>query len=128
MRMIKINIKILNIQAYFKSCFKFKNLNNFTIFFTVLVISLSVVLTSFPFIFLTIKVYIHTVRPHAHAFYVIRLLQVFLQRALPNICRKFTGEHPCQSVVSIMLSNFINITLWHGCSLASLLHVFRTAF
>ena len=29
----------------------------------------------------------------------------------------FTGEHPCQYVVSIRLqSNFIDITLWYGCS------------
>ena len=71
MRMLKINIKCL--EAYFKSCFTFKSLNNFPIFFIVLVISLSVVLTPFSFIFLTIKVYLHTVRPHAHAFYGIGL-------------------------------------------------------
>ena len=42
----------------------------------VLVISLSVVLTPFPFIFLTIRVYLHTARRHAHAFYGIRLVGV----------------------------------------------------
>ena len=133
--MLKNNIKLLNIK--YRSVQKLNlsralnlslSLNNFPIFFIVLMISLSVVLTPCPFIFLPIKIYLHTVRPHAHAFYRIRLSQVFLQKAVRNICRKFTGEHPCRSVISIMLSNIINITLQHGCPPVSLLHVFRIAF
>ena len=39
------------------------------------------------------------------------------------------GEHPCQSVILIKLqSNFIEITLRHGCSPVNLLYVFRTPF
>ena len=46
-----------------------------------------------------------------------------------KICSKFTGEHPCRSVVSIKSqSNFIEITLQHGCSPVNLLHIFRTLF
>ena len=46
-----------------------------------------------------------------------------------KICSKFTGEHPCQSVISIKLqSNFIEIVLRHGCSPVFLLYVFRTPF
>ena len=43
-------------------------------------------------------------------------------------CSKFTGEHPCQSVISIRFqSNFTEITLWHGCSPVNLLHLFTTS-
>ena len=46
-----------------------------------------------------------------------------------NICSKFTGEHPCRSFISIkLLSNFIEITLWHGCFPVTLLHIFKTSF
>ena len=46
-----------------------------------------------------------------------------------KICSKFTGEHPCQSVISIKLqSNFIEIALRHGCSSIKLLQIFRTPF
>ena len=46
-----------------------------------------------------------------------------------KICSKFTGEHPCRSMISIkLLSNFIEITLRHGCSPVNLLHIFRTPF
>ena len=42
---------------------------------------------------------------------------------------KFTGEHPCQGVISRKLqSNFIEITLRHGCSLAKLEYLFSTHF
>ena len=42
---------------------------------------------------------------------------------------KFTGEHPSRSAISIKLqSNFIETTLRRGCSLVSLLHIFRTSF
>ena len=55
--------------------------------------------------------------------------RVFLGEGVLKICSKFTREHPCQSVISIkVLCNFIEITLWHGCSLVNLLHIFRTSF
>ena len=42
---------------------------------------------------------------------------------------KFTGERSCRSAISIKLqSNFIQITLRHGCSLVNLLYIFRTPF
>ena len=55
--------------------------------------------------------------------------QVFLRKGVLNICSKFTGKHPCQSVISIkLLCNFIEITLRHECFPVNLLHIFRTAF
>ena len=55
--------------------------------------------------------------------------EVFLRKGVLKICSKFTGEHPCQSVISIkLLCNFIEITLRHGCSSVNLLHIFRTLF
>ena len=46
-----------------------------------------------------------------------------------KICRKFTGEHPCRSVISMnLLCNFIEIALWHGCSPVNLLHILITLF
>ena len=46
-----------------------------------------------------------------------------------KICSKFTGEHLCRSVISIkMRSNFIEITLCHGCYPVNLLDIFRTPF
>ena len=54
---------------------------------------------------------------------------VFLRKGVLKVCSKFTGEHPCRSVISIkLLWNFIEITLWHGCSPVNLLHIFRTRF
>ena len=55
--------------------------------------------------------------------------EVFLRKDVLKICSKFTGEHPCRSVISIKLqSNFIEIALWHGCSPVNLLYIFRTSF
>ena len=55
--------------------------------------------------------------------------EVFLGKGVPKICIKFTGENPCRSVISIELqSNFIEITLLHGCSPLNLLHLFGTPF
>ena len=52
-----------------------------------------------------------------------------LKKGALNICSKFTGEHPCQSVISIKLqNNFLEITLRHGCSPVNLQHIFRTPF
>ena len=54
---------------------------------------------------------------------------MFLRKDILRICSKFTGEHPCRSVISIKLqSNFIKIILWHECSPVNLLHIFRTPF
>ena len=48
---------------------------------------------------------------------------VFLGKDVLKICCKFTGEHPCQNLISIkLLCNFIEITLRH------LLHIFKTTF
>ena len=53
----------------------------------------------------------------------------FLEKVVPKICCKFTGEHPCRSATSIKLqSNFIKITLRHGCSHVNFLNIFRTPF
>ena len=53
--------------------------------------------------------------------------EVFLVKGVLKISIKFTGEHPCRSVISIKLScNFIEITLRHGCSPLNLLHIFGT--
>ena len=55
--------------------------------------------------------------------------EVFLGKGVLKIYSKFTGEHPCRSVISIKLqSNFIEISLWHGCSPVNLLHILRTPF
>ena len=55
--------------------------------------------------------------------------QVFLGKGVLKICSKFTGEHPCQNVMSIkLLCNFIEIVLRHGCSAVDLLHIFRRPF
>ena len=50
--------------------------------------------------------------------------EVFLGKGVLKICSRFTGEHPCRSVVSIKLL----ITLCHGCSPLDLPHIFRTPF
>ena len=48
--------------------------------------------------------------------------EVFLRKGVLKICSKFTGEHPCQSVISIkLLCNFIEITLRHECFPVNLL-------
>ena len=73
--------------------------------------------------------------------------EVFLREGFLKICSKFTGEHPCRSVISIKLfynfieitatllkshfgmgCNFIEIIVWHGCSSVNLVHPFRTPF
>ena len=55
--------------------------------------------------------------------------EVFLGKGLLKICSKFTGEHPCQSAISIkLLCNLIGIALRYGCSPVNLLHIFRTPF
>ena len=65
----------------------------------------------------------------------MRVAEATLQRCsyekegVLKICSKFTGELPCQSVISIKLqSSFFEITLRHECSPVNLLHIFRTPF
>ena len=54
---------------------------------------------------------------------------MFLGKSVLKICSKFTGKHQCWSLISIkLLCNFIETTLWHGCSLVHLLQMFRTSF
>ena len=55
--------------------------------------------------------------------------EMFLKKGVLKICSKFTGDHPCRSVISIkLLCNFIEIALRDGCSPVNLLHIFRTPF
>ena len=55
--------------------------------------------------------------------------EVFLKKGMLKICRKFTGENPCRSVISIKLqSRFIQIVLRHGFPPVNFLHIFRTSF
>ena len=55
--------------------------------------------------------------------------EVFLKKGMLKICRKFTGENPCRSVISIKLqSSFSEIVLRHGCPPVNFLHIFRTPF
>ena len=55
--------------------------------------------------------------------------EVLLGKGVLKICKKFTGEYPCRSVILIkLLCNFTEITLQHGCSPVNLLHIFRAPF
>ena len=52
-----------------------------------------------------------------------------LGKSVLKIYSKFTGKHPCRSVISIKLqSSFTEITLRHGCSPVNLLDILRTPF
>ena len=54
---------------------------------------------------------------------------MFLGKGILKKCSKYTGDHPCRSVISTKLqSNFIEITLRRGWSPVNLLHIFRTPF
>ena len=54
---------------------------------------------------------------------------MFLGKGVIKICCKFTGDQPCQSLISIKLqSNFSEVTLRHGCTPVNLLHIFRKPF
>ena len=85
-------------------------------------------LSIFPFIFVTclylklkLQLYWRVIRSTSS--------DVFLGKGVLKICSKFTWEHPCRGVISIKLrSNFIKITLQHGCSPVYLLHIFRIPF
>ena len=55
--------------------------------------------------------------------------EVSLGKGALEIYSKFTRELTGRSVISIKLeSNFIEITLRHGCSPVNLLYIFRTPF
>ena len=66
----------------------------------------------------------HFVRCSRHVRYLgCQLLGGFI------VCSKCRGEHSCRSVISVkLLCNFIEMTLWNGCSPLNLLHIFRTHF
>ena len=54
---------------------------------------------------------------------------MFLVNGVLKICSKYTGKHPCRSMISIkLLCSFIEIALRHGCSPVKLRHIFRTPF
>ena len=55
---------------------------------------------------------------HQNIFPEAALQQPSLGKGVLKICSKFTGKHPCRSVISIKLqSNFIEITFQHGYSI-----------
>ena len=55
--------------------------------------------------------------------------EMFFWKGILKKRSKFTGEHPCWSVISINLqSNYIKITSGHGCSPVNLLCIFRTSY
>ena len=67
--------------------------------------------------------------PSRHKMYRRSRPEEFFVKGVLKICSIFTGEHACRSVISIkVLCNFIEITLWHGCSPVNLLHIFGTLF
>ena len=58
---------------------------------------------------------------------------MLLGKGALKLCSNFTGELPCRGAISIKLqsnlqSNFIEITLSHGCSPVDLMYIFRTPF
>ena len=55
--------------------------------------------------------------------------EAFLGKGVLKICSKFTGEHPCRSVIWIkLLCIFIAITLRHGCSPCKFAAYFQRTF
>ena len=52
-----------------------------------------------------------------------------LKKRFSENMQQIYRRHPCRSSISITLqSNFIEITLRHGCSPVGLLHILRTPF
>ena len=52
---------------------------------------------------------------------------MFCEKGVQKICIKFRGKHQWQGAISIKLfCNFIEISLFHGCSLVNLMHILRT--
>ena len=68
----------------------------------------------------------------------LRFIYLFLyilftqKKGVLKTCSKFTGEPSCRSVISVKLkfieSNFMEMTLRHGCSSVNLLYIFRIPF
>ena len=55
--------------------------------------------------------------------------EVFLGKDVLEICSKFTGEHPCRSVMSMIWKwTLLRHIYRHGCSPVNLLHIFRALF
>ena len=64
---------------------------------------------------------------HSETQILIGRVEVFLEKGVLKIYRKFTAEHQCQ--ISIQLqSNFIEIALRHGYYPVNFLHIFRPPF
>ena len=56
-------------------------------------------------------------------------LEVLLRKDVRKVCNKFTGEHPCRSLISIkLLCRFIEIASLPGCSPVNLQYIFKTSF
>ena len=78
--------------------------------------------------------YIAVIKPNQQNFYQSMigrssLPEVFLGKGVLKICSKFTGKHPCRSLISINLFCYlIEITIRHGCCPVNLLHIFRRPF
>ena len=79
--------------------------------------------------------YVTRIFMHRENFFRSSRPEVFFGEGVLKICSKFTGEHPCRSVISIRLlcNKFTGehpcrsvITLRHGCSPVNLQHIFRT--
>ena len=61
--------------------------------------------------------------------YRSRRPEVFLGKGVLKISNKFTGEHPCRTVILPKLfCDYSEITVWHRCSPLNLLDIFRTPF
>ena len=57
------------------------------------------------------------------------LPDVFFGKVALKVCTKFTGEHPCRSVISIkLLCNFNEITCRYEYTPINLPHIFRKPF
>ena len=57
--------------------------------------------------------------------------EVFIRKGVLKICRKFTEEHPCRSVISIILQSTLQLSRNHtskGYSPVNLLCIFRAPF
>ena len=57
--------------------------------------------------------------------YIYIYIYIYIYRGVLKTCRRFTGQHPCRSAISIKLQS---ITLPHGFCPVNLLHIFRTRF
>ena len=79
------------------------------------------------------NIYIYGIPLSREVAYKSSRLEVFLEKGVLKICCKFTGEHPCQSAISMKLqskleSNLIEITFRHRCFPVNLLYIFRIPF